>query len=86
MIWSGWNSFGHWLGVVCPDCGHRIPTLSNAISWVVLKGLSLIYNFAGQPFEGAWSRWQWRFLAWEWGRAYRKRERISSTRVSEEDA
>ena len=86
MIWSGGNSFGHWLGVVCPDCGHRIPTHSNAISWVILKSLSLIYKFTRQPCGQAWSRWRSRFLAWEWGRAYRKRQQISSTRIREEDA
>ncbi|QEH34910.1 hypothetical protein OJF2_34550 [Aquisphaera giovannonii] len=86
MIWSGWNSFGHWLGIVCPDCGRRIPSLSNALSWVILKGLSRIDQLAGRPFEEVRSRWRWRFLAWEWSRAYRGRERISSRRANDEDA
>lgn len=86
MIWSGWNSFGHWLGVVCPDCGDRVPTLSNAVSWVLLKGLSRVYRLAGRPFLGALSDWRRRFLAWEWGRASRKREQLLSGRTSEGDA
>jgi hypothetical protein len=78
MIWSGWNGFGHWLGIICPECGRRVPTLSNAITWVILKVLAGAYRGLGKPFEARRDRWERRFLAREWGRAYRARARIAS--------
>ena len=34
--WKRRDSFGHWLGLVCPNCGNRIPCLRNAFSVVLL--------------------------------------------------
>jgi hypothetical protein len=35
-VWSGSNALGHWLGLVCPDCGACIPSLLNLGSLIVL--------------------------------------------------
>jgi hypothetical protein len=69
MIWSGSNGFGHWLGLICPDCGARIPSLLNVTSWLVWSMLSPVF----------WLLW-WlfgeKYLAWEKARAVTARERL----------
>ncbi|WP_111640300.1 hypothetical protein [Marinimicrobium alkaliphilum] len=35
-LWSGDNAFGHWFGLVCPDCHGKIPCLWNLTSLVFL--------------------------------------------------
>ena len=79
MIWSGTNGFGHWLGIVCPECGRGVPTLANAVTWAVSAGLALAYRILGRPFLGRLLAWQRRYLAWEWGRTARAHERLVSS-------
>lgn len=78
MIWSRGNGFGHWLGLVCPECGRRVPMLANGVIWAISAGVGLAYRVLGRPFEGRLLACQRRYLAWEWGRAYRARERLIS--------
>jgi membrane protein implicated in regulation of membrane protease activity len=65
------NGFGHWLGLICPDCGAGIPSLLNITSWLVLAVLSPLF----------WLSW-WlfgkRYSTWERRRAARARQRIES--------
>lgn len=79
MIWAKNNAFGHWLGIVCPDCGCRIPSLLNLTSWFVLSKLSPI----------SWLLW-WsfgeRYQAFEQGRAYRARTELMRSRWEREQA
>jgi hypothetical protein len=35
-LWSGKNSFGHWFGIICPECHQKIPSLLNLTSLLVL--------------------------------------------------
>ncbi len=71
LIWSGRNGFGHWLGLICPDCGARIPYLLNVTSWLVWSKLSPVF----------WLLW-WlfgkRYLAWERKRAVAERDRLQA--------
>jgi hypothetical protein len=76
-IWSGGHGFGHWLGIVCPECGQRVPTLDNLITWAVTAGVVLAYRILGRPFEERWLAWQRGYLAREWRRAERARERLA---------
>jgi hypothetical protein len=76
LIWSWSNGFGHWLGLVCPECGRRLPTLANWVTRAVSAGVVLAYRALGRPFEGRLLALQRGYLAWEWRRTYRARERI----------
>lgn len=35
-LWSGKNAFGHYFGLVCPDCGAKIPSLFNVVTLILL--------------------------------------------------
>ena len=35
-LWSKGNTFGHWFGLVCPECHGKIPCLWNITSLIVL--------------------------------------------------
>ncbi len=77
MIWAKGHAFGHWLGIVCPDCGSRIPSLLNVTSWLVLARVSPI----------SWLLWWWfgeRYQAFEQRRAYRAREELEAGRRDQE--
>ena len=54
-IWTGTNGFGHWLGVICPDCGSEIPCLLNVTSWIILARLSpinwILRLLVGQQYQ-----------------------------------
>jgi hypothetical protein len=78
MVWSGGNGFGHWLGLVCPECGRRLQTLTNGVTWAVTAGVVSAYRLLGRPLEGRLLAWQRQYLAWEWRRAQRARERLVS--------
>jgi hypothetical protein len=71
-IWTGSNGFGHWLGVICPDCGSEIPCLLNLVSWVILARLSPI-NWMLRKLVGR------RYIAWEQRRACAMRERLEES-------
>lgn len=58
-LWQGKNSFGHWRGMICPDCAGTIPRAWNATSllflsltfilwWPILKMLGDNWRKAGQ--------------------------------------
>lgn len=69
LIWTGSNGFGHWLGLICPDCGDEIPCLTNFATWFVLARLS--------PFNWVLRRmFARRYSAWERQRAWRHRARL----------
>ncbi len=61
-IWTGSNGFGHWFGVICPDCGGEIPCVLNVVSWVILARLSPV-NWVLRLLFGR------RYVAWEQHRA-----------------
>lgn len=77
MIWSGINGFGHWLGLVCPECGLCLPTLANWVTRAVSAGVVLAYRALGRPFESRLLALQRGYLAREWRRTSRARERIA---------
>jgi len=43
MRWSGRKAFGHWLGLICPECKKRIPCMWNYTSLLVLALLSPLW-------------------------------------------
>ncbi len=67
MIWSMGHAFGHWLGLICPDCGCRIPSLLNVTSWLVLARISPICWVLSRCF----------------GKRYQKSERARALRAKE---
>lgn len=71
-IWTGSNGFGHWLGVICPDCGGEIPCVLNVTSWVILARLSPI-NWLLRALFGR------RYLEWEQQRARLARDQLQSS-------
>lgn len=71
MIRAKDHAFGHWLGLICPDCGSRIPSLLNVTSWLVLTVLSPV----------RWLLWWWfgeRYQASEQRRAARARAKLEA--------
>jgi hypothetical protein len=75
IIWAKGHSFGHWLGIVCPDCGCRIPSLLNVTSWLILFLLSPIRWLL-------WRRFGERYQAYEQQRALRALQRAAARRVA----
>jgi hypothetical protein len=71
------SGFGHWLGLVCPECGRRLPMLANWATWALSAAVGLAYRALGRPFESRLLDLQRGYLAWEWRRTYRARERIA---------
>ena len=74
-IWTGSNGFGHWLGVICPDCGGEIPCVLNVASWVILARLSPINWIMRMSFGR-------RYVIWEQARAHRARDELQTLRES----
>lgn len=72
-IWTGSNGFGHWLGVICPDCGGEIPSVLNITSWLILAKLSPINWLLRSLFSD-------RYVAWEQGRAQLSRKVLLAER------
>lgn len=68
-VWSGKNGFGHWLGLICPDCGGEIPCVINVTSWILLARLSPVNWVLRRLFAV-------RYAAWEQHRAWREREAL----------
>jgi hypothetical protein len=71
------SGFGHWLGLVCPECGRRLPALANGVTWAVTAGVVLAYRVLDRPFEGGLLALRRGYLAWEWRRTSRALERIA---------
>jgi hypothetical protein len=42
MTWSGVDGFGNWSGLRCPHCGNDLPTLANAVAWIVRAPVLLV--------------------------------------------
>ena len=59
------KSLGHWLGLVCPECGWRLPTPANRVTRAVSAGVVLAYRVLGSPFEGGLLALRRGYLAWE---------------------
>lgn len=76
-IWTGDNGFGHWLGMICPDCGEEIPCVLNIASWIVLARLSPL-NWLLRLLVGE------RYRRWEQHRASRSRMNLQAFRKSAE--
>jgi RNA polymerase subunit RPABC4/transcription elongation factor Spt4 len=73
MIWAKNHGFWHWLGLICPDCGSRIPCLLNLTSWFILSKLSPL----------SWLLWRLfgkRYQAYEQRRARRAQAELAKTR------
>jgi hypothetical protein len=68
-IWYGKNAFGNWLGLICPDCGGRIPSLLNLFSWLILICLSPLRWLLLKRFGK-------RYQAYEQQRAIQAREKL----------
>lgn len=66
-LWQGVMGFGHWFGVVCPNCGQVIPSLWNFTSRVLLLLTLPIWYFPARWFRR-------RYLRYEFDRV-RKRKR-----------
>ena len=73
-LWSAGYSSGHWLGLLCPDCGARLPTVRNVTAAAILvllwPGRRLVWHFAAD-----------RFLAWERRRAREAKRRFRADEV-----
>lgn len=54
MLWSGSNGFGHWFGLVCPECQGRIPCLWNLTSLAILGLTFPIWIWIKIFGEDAW--------------------------------
>lgn len=53
-LWSKGNAFGHWFGLICPNCHKKIPTLWNITSLLVLALTFPIWIFIKIFAEKAW--------------------------------
>jgi hypothetical protein len=78
-IWMGSNGFGHWFGMICPDCGCEIPCVLNFTSWIILARLSPI-NWVLRRFIGR------RYTVWERLRARSIRRQLQADRESFEQS
>lgn len=76
-IWTGSNGFGHWFGVICPDCGGEIPCVLNVVSWVILARLSPI-NWVLRQLFGR------KYVTWEQHRAAASRFHLETQRHLQE--
>lgn len=61
-LWMGRHAFAHWLGIVCPHCGRKMPSMWNLTSLLVVACLSPIWVV---PYM----LWKDRYLNWEADRA-----------------
>ncbi len=48
MTWSGRRALGHWSALPCPSCSGPIPTLSNALSYLIKAPIRGIQRLFGQ--------------------------------------
>ncbi|MCY3742664.1 MAG: hypothetical protein OXH00_16745 [Candidatus Poribacteria bacterium] len=53
-LWTKWNAFGHWFGLVCPSCHQVIPCLWNIFSLVVLAMTCPLWYFPARFFRQKW--------------------------------
>ena len=75
-LWMGNHALGHWLGVVCPHCGMRMPSLWNATSAVLVICLSPMWVLPYFLFKD-------RYLAWEAKRAAKALSKINGSETAE---
>ncbi|QOC21798.1 hypothetical protein IC757_12235 [Wenzhouxiangella sp. AB-CW3] len=57
-LWSKGNSFGHWFGLICPECHGRIPCLWNITSLLLLAVTVPIWIWIKLFAEQKWVEWQ----------------------------
>lgn len=74
-VWGERNSFGHWAGLVCPDCGAQIPTLTNYTSRLLL---ALLFPLWWLPSRLAKAQW----IHFEQRRAQQTRKQLKPYRVN----
>ena len=53
-LWAKGNAFGHWFGLVCPNCHQVIPCLWNIFSLVVLAITFPLWYFPARFFRHRW--------------------------------
>ena len=53
-IWAKGNAFGHWFGLICPNCHQIIPCLWSIISYAVLAVTSPLWYFPARFFRDRW--------------------------------
>ncbi len=75
-IWTGNTSFGHWFGMICPDCGGEIPCVLNLVSWGILTRLSPV-NWVLRLMFGR------KYVTWEQHRAANSRRHLEAQRCQQ---
>jgi hypothetical protein len=62
-LWSKGNTFGHWFGLVCPECHGKIPCLWNVTSLIILALTFPIWIWIKIFGEAKWLEWEKRRLS-----------------------
>ncbi len=57
-LWSKGNGFGHWFGLVCPQCGKNIPCLWNFTSYLLLAITSPVWIWFKILGEKKWLEYE----------------------------
>ncbi len=58
MLWSKKNGFGHWYGLMCPECEQIIPCMWNFTSRVLLAITFPIWFLPARALKPRWKNWQ----------------------------
>ncbi len=66
--WGRANALGHYFGLFCPDCGHRIPSLMNLVTLIVVAITLPVWL----PI---WCLVRRRWIPWEQDRGRRARDK-----------
>ena len=53
-LWTKWNEFGHWFGLVCPSCHQLIPCLWNVFNLAILAITFPLWYFPARFFRQRW--------------------------------
>jgi hypothetical protein len=53
-LWSKGNTFGHWFGLICPNCHRKIPCLLNITSLLILGLTFPIWIWLKKYGEAKW--------------------------------
>ena len=53
-LWAKRNAFGHWFGLMCPNCHQIIPCLWNVFSLVILALTYPLWYFPARFFRQRW--------------------------------
>lgn len=56
--WGKANALGHYFGLFCPDCGHRIPCLMNVVSMILVIVLMPIWFPIWYLIRDRWIAWE----------------------------